>query len=290
MRGYIIHPRGNMNTIYVEQIFFDNFIMDFIVLFLTARILGIKRNIKYILLGAAVGGVYAACCIQKVMAVFIVKMAMSVVICFITFGKGSWKLQLMRLSVFLIVSFAIGGAVFGLNYMIAPKLSVSGLGSVPIRLIVFGIAIGMGVIEIYSRGTGRDLFESCCKTTINMVLFGEKIVLKGFMDTGNSLRDEFTGDGVIIADKNAILKQLSEQAKERAHMLFNFTPLEETTRVFLINTATGSDVIPALKPEYMIIRINGRKFNCNSYIAFADSINGDGYSAILGPWVKLTAA
>ena len=135
-------------TVYIDILFLENFILNFIILYATGLIS--KHKIKFIkiALGSIVGAVYVIITYlieNKVYLNILFKLILSIVIVYIAFTPKNIKEMLKMIVLFYLTSFVFGGAALGVIYMInSGKISIQNgiiIGSYTLRTIFIGAII-----------------------------------------------------------------------------------------------------------------------------------------------------
>lgn len=168
--------------LYLDLAVLLNFLVDLLLLLGTNRLSGYPWGWKRCLAGAGVGGLYGGLCLVPGLTflgntlwrtVFLVLMGA------VAFGFHPRSLGRILLTVLL--SMALGGAVLGLGKTGFPGILASA-----------GLVTGICALSL--RRDGQELVEvELCR--------GEKrLRLMALRDTGNTLRDPVTGEGVLVAD------------------------------------------------------------------------------------------
>ena len=127
--------------IYVDIIFLENLILDFIILLATSIISNIKINIKRLILGSIFGATYTVCTLILEINNFLIKFISSVVIILICFGFKNIKRFLKNLGVFYLTTITFGGSSFMFLFLIDPnKVNYSSgvfKGTYPLKMTLF---------------------------------------------------------------------------------------------------------------------------------------------------------
>ena len=112
-----------MNIIYLDTLFFVNFICDYLLLLCSARICGSEIRRFHIIIASCIGGIYACLCTFP-WAVWLlhplVKCACSVLICILAFPNTSHLFTCICM--FLLLSFAAGGIFSALSIPIGNNI------------------------------------------------------------------------------------------------------------------------------------------------------------------------
>lgn len=203
-------------TVYLDQVFFGNLVMNYAILWAAARLSRTPAGKGRLAAGAALGASYA-------LALFIpgntfllsiwFKTAVSVIIIAVTFAPLHPKKFLACLGCFYLSSFALGGLTFGMIfYMHSGRItSYSGVGSVIAEHFWPGILLGLGAFWVAGKGLDallkKGFFENLFKMALLIKSGGEQVKVEALLDTGNQLKDPMTRQPVVVVEY-AVLKPL----------------------------------------------------------------------------------
>lgn len=195
--------------IYVDLIFFLNFMFDFILLITTNIVLKRKSSLKRITLGSLIGSLTIIVLFVPLttLSLFILKILLSISIMLITFGYKDLKYTLTNLFYFYIVSIILGGFMYYLNV----EFSYKNIGMIFYHKglsinYIFIILVSPLVLIIYQKQMKTLREISNLYHTVEVYLNDKIIYLKGFMDTGNTLVDPLTKRIVIITNSREFIK------------------------------------------------------------------------------------
>lgn len=112
----------------------------------------------------------------------------------------------------------------------------------------------------------------------------EHVRLKALIDTGNLLRESFSGYPVCAAEKSAVKKILPSAVSE---YLNGTAPdgSDSSFRLIVHSTVSGTGMMPAFRPDYAEIHTVSKTVRTDKiYIAVTENIIAKGeYEAILNP-------
>lgn len=172
-------------NIYYEEIFILNFLLDFMILYGTKRIL--KRNNKMIrvFVGSIIGSFTTFLLFISInnFILFLFKIITSILLVIITFGfKNIFK----NILYFYLISIVLGG--FCYLFEINNKF-----------FLIFGcfIVIGILIKEFLSY---REIYSN--KYLVTIIIGKKKFCLDGFIDTGNRLIDPISRKSVLLCNLN----------------------------------------------------------------------------------------
>lgn len=260
-----------MKKVYIELVFLDNFLMDFIILFFATRLSEKRVKFSRVSAGAGIGALYSVLALAfPPLGGFIFKCAGLAIMC-LPMGARPAKRYFLRCGLALLCSFLFGGCI--LFAMLALDAPIHGayLGLPILRYILLGLAAGITLLELFLRTphpkAGTDYL-------IHAEFSGAAINLRGFLDTGNLLQSP-GGLSVIIVARSAASAALLEQIEQ--HALPSFP----------CRTASGESSLPVFLPDKLIITTQGKSYAAKAYLALADTSLPEGYTALLGPNLKL---
>ena len=128
-------------VIYVDIVFLENLILDFIILLATSIISNNKIRLFRILLASIIGSIYTISSFILEINNFILKIIISFLIIFICFGFKSKKQFMKNLGVFYLTSITFGGSSFMFLFLVNPnKVSFNSgyfSGIYPIEMAIF---------------------------------------------------------------------------------------------------------------------------------------------------------
>jgi len=198
--------------VYVDVLIAENLVMNYLIIWLTTKIIKEKTNSARMLAASAVGALYALLLFfpgYKVLYSVVMKVILSFLIVVIAFAPATLSGFVKQLSVFYLVSFVLGGAVFGLFYFTNTGITI-GRGIFFIKGIPLSILIGAGgitmvfikfcVIPLYNYLERKSLY-----ITFDVLIGDMEASIRGLIDTGNELYDPITSYPVIIVEYTKIM-------------------------------------------------------------------------------------
>lgn len=261
-------------TVYVDVLFCLNFVVDYLVLLSVQKFLRLSARRWRILCGAAVGALSSFVIFLPPMPSFF-----SCIINFLTAGGiVACAFAPIRPIVFLksaITFFTVGfcfcGVCIGLWLIFYPENMLIRNGAVYVDispfLLLLSTLVCYIVMRIFVRISGRDMCHvKTCSVTVT--LHGVEKTFAGTVDTGNTLREPFSDEAVIV-----VRRELFEELVP-LHMLASGESGETTNwhfRLIPYKSIGGSGMIPSIKPEHITITIDKKKTDVCAYLAFCES-------------------
>lgn len=263
-------------TIYVDVLMAVNFFISYFLLLACAKFLALPVKRGRLATASGVGAVFSlAVLLPEMPAVLslVVKLLMSVAIVFCAFGYGGIKRLIRNTLTFYIVNFAFAGLMVAVWYCFAPqglviRNSVVYFNISPVLLIL--LAMGCyAVLTLIGRITGRQApKELFCQITVTRG--GATCVCNARVDTGNSLREPFSNDPVVIVERETIKRVVPPEGS------LNF-------RLIPYDAVSGSGVLKAFRPDRMTISYGEKIIRVSRvYVAVSEKRLG-GSEALLNP-------
>ena len=272
-----------LKIIYADILLAINLAVDYLVLFGTARLAGARFIRIKGLLAAGIGAVYSLVILFDFPGMFFAatKFAVSAVMIFISFGKRKAGEFFRLLLIFYICGFLFSGFMMLINSAVNEESFFIKSGIVYFEFSAMGIVLSgtaaFFVTEVFRRlfGNGRN-----DETSVAKIFFGGKCsVLKVLIDTGNNLSDPFSGTPVAVASPESLEKILPEKLLSAAGKKDLST--EFGFRYIPCKTISGSVLIPALKPEKVVLESGGSVFEAEE-IFIGISENAPKNTVIIG--------
>ncbi len=207
--------------IYADMLLLENIIINYLILWLTSITLKVHAGRLKMLIASVVGALYALFIFfpgYKILHTSIMKVLLSLLIIVIAFTPMRFREFLKQISFFYLISFILGGAVFGLFYFTNGGILNTGgvflIKGIPLSVIVgagivTAVIIRLCVMPLYCYLEKRSLYHGL---EINV---GDKsAAAMGFLDTGNELFDPITNYPVIVIQYSAVKELLHESIRE----------------------------------------------------------------------------
>ena len=194
-------------TVYLDIIFIENLVINFIIIYATGIISKIKINQIRIIAGSIIGAIYSILYYLinlKIYSSIIIKIFLSIVIIYISFNSKNLKILLRQIILFYLVSFVFGGAAIAIIYMAnSENINIQNgvlVGNYTIRTVLIGIVLAyftviVGFKLIKNKMTKKD-FLCEVEVTIN----GKTVKTNAMIDTGNLLKEPISNIPVIIIE------------------------------------------------------------------------------------------
>lgn len=239
-----------MPVVYIDVLFLINFSVNYLLLYITEKILYLNTKRIRKIIGASIGGIYS-CLIffpeLSGMYTFYSKVIFSLIITGQTFGIKKIKLFLKEVAVFYIASFVLCGVTFALLFLLNSSggMEIRTNNGVfyfdlPWKVLFLGGSVCFIVMKIIKKLISSQKGIIYKEVKIN---FREKsVILTGLVDTGNRLTDPM-GNKVIVCEYQAIKRLIDRDMEvffEKDTYEIEEKDLEELTNIrFIPYTSIG---------------------------------------------------
>lgn len=205
--------------IYAEYLIAENFIINFIILYLLRVLTKSKAKLVRLIIAAFIGSIYTLVVFfptLKIFATFAMKICVSILMVIIAFNPYKLLAFIKLWALFYIVTFAFAGAALALFYLTEDNVYI-GNGIFYIKntlIIILPLAILLSWIMfkiVWSYVTKRKKREYIA---LSVFLNGMSKDVVALLDTGNSLKDPLTNTPVVVVEFKAIKELLPREIQE----------------------------------------------------------------------------
>lgn len=255
-------------TIYADVLFFVNFSMDFITLWISAILTSRPKSALKMCLGAAVGGLYGVLSvifhISGTLTYFLAG-TVSILMCIIAFGFDSIFSLLKQSAIVFGCGALLGGVMtavlsLGGSYEAENYQKSGGItGLLACASVVFVYITVRLICNTKNRKYARVLIK----------WKGRDISFFALCDSGNLMRDPFSGDPVILLSKETLAGLCGEDITEAILSLDGETLSKNGISLRLIphRSDSQSSIIGGFVPDLVTVECNKRKNRVRCVIA-----------------------
>ncbi|KGG80576.1 sigma-E processing peptidase SpoIIGA [Caloranaerobacter azorensis] len=289
--------------IYAEYLILENFIINFIILYVTKRFTRTETTRLRLILAALIGAIYTLVIFYpklSFMVNFTMKITISILIIIVAFNPITLKKFIKLIATFYIVSFVFAGSALALFYLIDVDSYISNgifyIKDFPIKILIFAIITSWILIKYTLSYIQGRISRDKILVPISILLRNKEAHVVALVDTGNSLKDPLTDVPVIIVQFSAIKDILPEKTKKFFEM-YNVKDLQfilpflqelgQDLKIRIIPFKTigkENGVLFGFKPDKVIIKDQDRAITdiivgiCNDKLS-----NDNKYEALLHP-------
>ncbi len=270
------------NVVYADTLLLVNFSMDFLALFICAKITGTKIFVNRIVASALLGAIWALIAtIAELTSDFniiltsLLSIVCAVIMIKLSFG-GNIYTVFKGLVTYLAVNIGIGGvmtAVFSFIGKIIDGANVydRAAENSPVVFIISAVIAGF-VSLVYGKFKNEDITKKHIK--VYFEIMNNKFELIMLVDSGNLLREPYLQKPVIILSHNALKELLPNSLIEAAKSLDNMIEYQRKSKIPIrlipTESVAGQNMLLGLVPE--MISIEGRSIDA---VVAIDSVNTD---------------
>ncbi|MBQ6040599.1 MAG: sigma-E processing peptidase SpoIIGA [Oscillospiraceae bacterium] len=240
-------------TIYLDVLLLSNLWADYALLRTAARLTHTPLGTKRGLAGALTGAASALTILLPPLPLPVclgMRMLLALAVCAAAFGIRNPRHLLRQTAVFLAVSLFFCGFL----YLLAMLRKPSGwyvqnaviYADISMMTLLLGTAAASAVSVLLAR---RNASAPQKGYSLHLRIGGNDHVLPALADTGNLLRDAFTGKPVVICPASAFPEWLRQypDAESAAASCKGF-------RMLPVQSVTGQRLLPAFQPEYAAVQ------------------------------------
>lgn len=278
-----------MRIIYADILLVINLAVDYLLLFATARIAGLRFERLKGLFGAVIGALYSLVIFFDFSRIVFAatKFIVSAVMLLVAFGKRKPGDFFRLILIFYICGFIFSGFMMLINSFAKTDSFFLKGGVVyfefsAMEIVVSGTA-AFFITEILRRLFRHGEPEGMCMVKISYE--GKSIVLKGFTDTGNSLSEPFSGSPVAVASADSFEKLLPKEML--SEMKKDGVSTDIRIKSVFCSTVSGTVLMSAFRPEKVVIENENGSFIAED-ILVAISENVPDKTIILGKNIILS--
>lgn len=198
--------------IYLDVMFLENFLMDYILLMLTGNILQKQKKAVGMLLAAVIGSCYSVFCQmavmfwitgyadlwQAVLQLFNLAVAYGMAAC--AYEEKGKKGRFLCVTTMLVLAFLTGGTLS----WIEQTFGTAQLNRSTVFMAVGTVFFGYLFLQRWIGGIRERIHYKKCNLPVILRMEGKQIGCRGLWDSGNSLREPITGRPVVIVEQGLL--------------------------------------------------------------------------------------
>lgn len=264
-------------TVYIDVIFFENLFMNYIILQVLKKLLKTKTIIYRQFVSSLIGAIYSLLvCIfnYPFLNSFILKIILSIIIVYVFLKFQNIKRFIKGLIYFYLISFFLGGMCFAIIYFFNIKQTDIIYFTIFLIGYLFFVFFEKIILLIKSSFFDKNIYYD-----LEIYYMGKNIKVYGMLDTGNHLKEPFTGNPVIIVYKKIFNdffgKDFLEDEKNKLSEKITIIPFK--------TVGVENGLMIGVKPEKVKIKNdNDYLEKDNIVIAFSNKPLSNKYDALLG--------
>ena len=266
-------------TVYADVLIILNLYINYFLIRSTALLLRRSVSTKRCLLGAALGALGALMILLPELPFIVIaleKIALGALITFAVFGIQKPSDFAVCALFFLVVSFIFGGLVLALWTFAAPFGMVYANGvfsfNIPIAAIAAFTAAAYFTVRLVRHFSDQKHRRICA---VKILTNDSEITLRALCDTGNELRDIFSGKPVIVCQSEKIARIIPRNILD----YFDGNISDSGIRLVPCKTVASEALLPIFKAEKILI--DGK--SADAVIGVTKNSLGEDIDCILNP-------
>ncbi|UVI32203.1 sigma-E processing peptidase SpoIIGA [Paenibacillus spongiae] len=301
-----------LDAVYVDVLFLMNVLINGSTLLLTAWVRGVRARWWRVLLSASLGAVYAVMLVFPSLNLLFsipLKLLFSIMMLLVAFGFGSVQLFLRYIGAFYAVNFAIGGTVFGLQYLLMNGSNrlwdsmwiVNGNVHTELKLstafLLSSVCIGLYIYRSVMVFRKEKALVQTHLAEVCVTIGDRQQRCTGLIDTGNQLYEPLTRTPVMVMEASLWQADLpaswllgikeAQVDKLIAHMDASESAWQDRLRLVPYRGINrGAQFMLAIKPDRVVIEREDETFESTKVLIGLDAgkLVADGaYRAIIHP-------
>ncbi len=258
-------------TIYADVLFFYNFALNFLLLFLVSFASDRKFFVGRSILASGVGSLYACVLALETfpqLEHFVFWLFVSFFMIFTAFRVHKFREFVKLLVLYYLMNFMLAGGIrFSANF------GAEHPGYISLVAVCWGVALLVLLGQIYVTSLKRKCV--CSAKIVTVTHNGKTLTLRAFPDTGNTLIEPLEQSSVIIVKQN-LLQDFVDQREPETLKHFRLIPCSTVT--------DQNAVLWGFKPDAVMCEEKPLR----AVLAASDSIEFQEYDAIFNPIILIS--
>ena len=245
--------------VYVDVLLIVNGFVNYLMLFLSMKYLRFSAGRLRLFLACALGSVFSLKIFLPdipLLLEFLLRLAMCCAISLCAFGFGNFRTALRNTCVFFTVNLLFGGLMSAVLFFFDTGAMLYKNGAfyfdIDLKILAVTSVASFAVVDAVSRIISRRAPpKSICTVTI---FFDEKSAGgRGFFDTGNALKEIFSGFPVIVAQYDAVKNILPQEVADYCADGDIITS-GSGIRLIPVSGVGSEGILPSFKPDRVTLR------------------------------------
>ncbi len=272
-------------TVYVDVLVIINIYINYALLLLTCFVRKYNPDRLRLLMSSLFGGLYSLIILVPDIsetAVSLSRIPALVIMVYLAFGYGGVRKFLKQIFAFLGINLVFAGAMFLLWLLAAPEnmyfnsgVVYFGIDALTLVLLTIGAYVLIRLVALFTKSRIPQNFIY----DVSIFLSGKEHKCRGFYDSGNSLCDPFSGEGVVIVDINVVKETVGEDMFEK----FESAQGDIRMKLIPVKSLSGEKLLPSFRVEKIIIKGIENNISLEKPIIALckEKIHGGDYGALL---------
>lgn len=270
-------------TIYLDVVFIENLVMNLSVILSEAILLNsLNKLIRKIGSALFATAYYILTLIFPKLSGF--QVFVGILIIFIAFRPRNLKLLIKQVFLFYFINFVFAGTSFALICAFNKgKFSIFNgvvVGNFSVFKVFLAVIIAIIMLIYFFRKRSKHVFKD-----VVISISGKVKEIRLLLDTGNLLREPYTGKPVMIVEKSALKNVIDEELFNDLEKMLKGGEIIPDGMFLIPYRSLGNSLgfLLGIKPDFVTLKKNGKKF-CNVVIGICNENISEtkSYSGIFG--------
>ena len=270
-------------TIYLDVVFIENLVMNLSVILSEAVLLNsLNKLIRKIGSALIATSYYILTLIFPKFSGF--QVFVGILIIFIAFRPRNLKLLIKQVFLFYFINFVFAGTSFALICAFNKgKFSIFNgvvVGNFSVFKVFLAVIIAIIMLIYFFRKRSKHVFKD-----VVISISGKVKEIRLLLDTGNLLREPYTGKPVMIVEKSALKNVIDEELFNDLEKMLKGGEIIPDGMFLIPYRSLGNSLgfLLGIKPDFVTLKKNGKKF-CNVVIGICNENISEtkSYSGIFG--------
>lgn len=282
-------------VVYLDVLIAVNWLVDYLLLRGCARLTSLHGSNGRLVLGGLIGGLCACVILLPPLpppVSLLLQLTVAALMCAVAFPWQGWRTYFRRTFLLFVLSALFAGVALALFTLAAPAGLFVSNGTVYYDIPPLWLAALCGAsylaVCLFDRLLRRRLPQGgLYRLTVTDA--GGTVTLSALFDSGNRLRETFSGFPVIVVQREAVLPVLSETMRETLALFDPAAPAPATPtatgwRLIPFSSVGGSGLLPAFLPTTLLIQRDNdppRPLTA-CYLALSPALGRGDYTALIG--------
>lgn len=226
--------------IYIDVLLVENFIIDMFILMITSKIVRIRVNNKYLIAASFIGAIYTLVGIfpdLKFFSIFPFQVIVAYLMMSILLKSRCWKTVIKATLIYIIIAFILSGislsfALWQNSYSLK---SVYKIENYSLKYLVISIILVYIVLDRVTSYLRERALITNFTYDIELYIKDIKFVIKGFLDTGNELREPITNLPCIIVEEKYLNSFIEEEEDKTYYIPYSAIGFKGKLRGFKVD-------------------------------------------------------
>lgn len=270
-------------TIYLDVVFIENLVMNLSVILSEAILLNsLNKLIRKIGSALFATAYYILTLIFPKLSGF--QVFVGILIILIAFRPRNLKLLIKQVFLFYFINFVFAGTSFALMCAFnKDKFSIFNgvvIGNFDVFKVFLAGIIAIIMLTYFFRKRSKHVFKD-----VVISISGKVKEIRLLLDTGNLLREPYTGKPVMIVEKSALKNVIDEELFNDLEKMLKGGEIIPDGMFLIPYRSLGNSLgfLLGIKPDFVTLKKNGKKF-CNVVIGICNENISEtkSYSGIFG--------